>query len=105
MLGFISWIVFGFVIGLIARAILPGRDSMGFVATTLLGIVGAVVGGWAGQFFGWYAPGEPAGWIFATVGAVIVLAIYNAVVRSRAVRNLPVVGTRPSSREKPKRVA
>ena len=105
MLGFISWIVFGFVIGLIARAILPGRDAMGFVATTLLGIIGAVLGGWAGRFFGWYAQGEPAGWVFATLGAIIVLAIYNAVARGRAVKSLPAPGARTSSSEKPKRAA
>ena len=97
MLGIIGWIIFGFVVGLIARAILPGRDAMGFVATTLLGIVGAVLGGWLGRVFGWYAPGEAAGLIAATVGAIIVLAIYNAVARGRATKRLPGEGPRKAA--------
>ena len=99
MLGIIGWILFGFVIGLIARAILPGKDAMGFVATTLLGIVGAVLGGYLGRVLGLYGPGEPVGWIAATVGAIIVLAVYNAVARGRAAKKLP------GSTEKPRKIA
>jgi uncharacterized membrane protein YeaQ/YmgE (transglycosylase-associated protein family) len=83
-----GWILFGFVVGLIARAIMPGRDSMGFVGTTFLGIVGALVAGWFGQAMGWYAPDQGAGFISATIGAVAVLAIYYAVVGRRARRRL-----------------
>jgi uncharacterized membrane protein YeaQ/YmgE (transglycosylase-associated protein family) len=104
MLGIIGWIVFGFVVGLIARAILPGRDEMGFVATTLLGIIGAVIGGYVGRFLGWYATGEAAGLIVATLGAIVVLASYNAVIRGRIARKrvTPPGATAP---EKPRKIA
>ena len=72
----LGWIVFGFVIGLLARAIMPGRDPLGLLGTTALGVVGALAAGWIGQALGWYNPGEGAGFISATIGAVVVLAIY-----------------------------
>ena len=84
-MGIIGWIVFGFFVGLVARAVLPGRDAMGFVATTVLGIIGAVFGGWVGQAFGWYGPNEAAGFIMATIGAVVALGLYNFAVSRRAV--------------------
>lgn len=71
----IVMIVVGFIVGLIARAIMPGDQKMGIVLTTILGIVGAVVAGYLGRALGWYAPGEAAGWIAAVIGAIIVLAI------------------------------
>ena len=84
MLGFIWAIVIGFIAGLIAKFLMPGRDPGGFIITTLLGIVGAVVATWLGQAIGWYRPGQSAGFIGAIVGAVILLALYNMFVRSRA---------------------
>ncbi|VFR24626.1 putative membrane protein [plant metagenome] len=68
-------IIVGFIVGLIARAVLPGEQKMGFILTTLLGIAGALVAGFAGQQMGWYAPGEPAGWIASVIGAIILLVI------------------------------
>jgi uncharacterized membrane protein YeaQ/YmgE (transglycosylase-associated protein family) len=79
MMGVLGWILFGFVVGLIARAIMPGRDPMGLVGTTLLGIVGALCAGWIGQAFGWYNTTDGAGFIAATIGAIAVLAVYYAV--------------------------
>lgn len=76
----LGWILMGFVAGLIARAVMPGRDPMGVIGTTVLGIVGALIAGWLGRVLGWYRAGEGAGFISATIGAVIVLAIYYAVV-------------------------
>ncbi len=76
----LGWILFGFVVGLIARAIMPGRDPLGFIGTTVLGILGALVAGWLGNALGWYAPDEGAGFISATLGAITVLAIYYLVV-------------------------
>lgn len=73
----LGWILFGFVVGLIARAVMPGRDPLGLVGTTVLGIVGALIAGWLGQALGFYAPDEGAGFVSATLGAVIVLSIYH----------------------------
>jgi uncharacterized membrane protein YeaQ/YmgE (transglycosylase-associated protein family) len=77
----IIWIIFGLVVGIVAKFVMPGRDPGGFVVTALLGIVGAVVGGWLGRALNLYRPGEPAGFIMAVVGAVIVLIIYRMVAR------------------------
>ena len=84
-MGILAWILFGLVIGVIAKLLMPGRDPGGFIITTLLGIVGAVVATYLGQAVGWYRPGEGAGLIGAVVGAVIVLAIYRMVVGRRTV--------------------
>jgi len=77
----IIWIIFGLVVGIVAKFVMPGRDPGGFIVTALLGIVGAVVGGWLGRALNLYRPGEPAGFIMAVVGAVIVLIIYRMVAR------------------------
>ena len=75
----ILWtIVIGFVIGLIARFVLPGQDAHGLIMTTLLGIGGALVGSFVGQALGLYAPGQPAGWIMSVLGAVALLLIARA---------------------------
>lgn len=71
--------VIGFVIGLLARAILPGTQSLGIVLTTVLGLVGSFVAGLVGQALGWYAPGAPAGFIASVVGAILVLFVYGRV--------------------------
>ncbi len=73
----LGWILFGFVVGLVARAITPGSNSMGIIGTTLLGIFGALVAGWLGQALGWYTTEGMGGFISATVGAVAVLAAYH----------------------------
>ena len=77
----IVWIIFGLVVGIIAKFVMPGRDPGGIVVTALLGIVGAVVGGWLGRALNIYRLGEPAGFIMAVIGAVIVLIIYRMVAR------------------------
>ncbi len=80
----IVWtILIGFVVGLIAKAITPGRDPSGFIITAIIGIVGALLATFAGRAMGWYAPGQTAGFLAALVGAVIVLVIYH-VVRGRS---------------------
>lgn len=77
-MGIIWTIIIGFVAGLIAKFIMPGpNEPSGFILTTILGIVGAVVATYLGQAVGWYAPGQGAGFIGAIVGAVIVLAIWG----------------------------
>ena len=76
-------ILIGFIAGLIARAVMPGRQALGFIWTTVLGVVGALVATYLGRALGWYEPGAGAGLIASVVGAVIVLFIYGAI-RKRA---------------------
>lgn len=76
-MGIISMIIVGFIVGLIARAIMPGEQKLGFIMTTILGIVGSVVAGYLGAAAGLYQAGQGAGWIGSIVGAVIVLFIYG----------------------------
>lgn len=81
-MGFIWTIIIGFVAGLLAKFIMPGRNEpSGFILTTLLGILGAVAATWLGQALGLYRPGEGAGLIGATVGAILVLVIWGAISR------------------------
>lgn len=78
----ILWIiVIGFVVGLLARMLMPGRDPGGFIITILLGIAGSFVATWAGQHFGWYRQGQPAGFIAAILGAVLILFVYRLLAR------------------------
>jgi len=82
----IIWtILIGFVAGVIAKLITPGKNEpSGFILTTVLGVVGALVASWLGREIGWYGPGEGAGLIGAVVGAVIVLLIWGAIMKQRA---------------------
>lgn len=75
----ISTIVIGFLVGLVARFIKPGNDGMGFIVTTLVGIAGAFVGSYLGQAMGIYHVGEPAGFIGAVIGAILVLVLLKLV--------------------------
>lgn len=81
----ISTIVIGFIVGLVARFVKPGNDRFGFIATTLIGIVGAFLGSYLGQAMGIYHVGEPAGFIGAVLGAVVVLALISMGNRRRLV--------------------
>lgn len=85
MFGILGWIVFGLVVGAIAKLLMPGRDPGGFILTILLGIVGAVLGGWIGRALNMYGPDEPAGFVMALIGAVVVLALYRMAVGRRRV--------------------
>jgi uncharacterized membrane protein YeaQ/YmgE (transglycosylase-associated protein family) len=75
-------LVVGLVVGVIARFVMPGDQPMGWIATTLLGIGGAFLGGLGGQALGLYKIGEPVGWIGAVIGAVILLVIYRLIRRA-----------------------
>ena len=80
----IIWaVIIGFIVGLVAKFLMPGRDPGGFIVTALLGIVGAVVATFLGQAMGIYAAGQSAGFIGAVIGAIVVLFIYNLIVRGR----------------------
>ena len=85
-MGILWTIIIGFIAGIIAKLIVPGRNEpSGFILTTILGIAGAFVASWIGQALGWYQPGEGAGLIGAVVGAIIVLVVWAAISRRRAV--------------------
>jgi uncharacterized membrane protein YeaQ/YmgE (transglycosylase-associated protein family) len=70
-------IVVGFVVGLIARAVMPGEQKLGLVMTAVLGIAGSLVANFLGSAIGWYKPGDAAGWIASVLGAVLLLALYG----------------------------
>jgi uncharacterized membrane protein YeaQ/YmgE (transglycosylase-associated protein family) len=79
----LSWIVFGIVIGVIAKLLMPGRDPGGFIVTMLLGIAGALVGGFIGRAMGFYGSNQSAGWLMSILGAILLLALYRVLVRRR----------------------
>ena len=76
-MGIIGWIIFGLIVGALAKFVMPGKDPGGWIITTLLGVVGALVGGFLGRMLGLYKENEPAGFIGAFLGAVLVLWIYR----------------------------
>lgn len=82
-MGILSWILFGLVIGIIAKLLMPGRDPGGFIVTILLGIAGALLGGFIGRTMGFYGQNEGAGWLMSIAGAIILLALYRMLVRRR----------------------
>lgn len=84
MFGFIGWIVFGLIVGAIAKLVMPGRDPGGIIVTMLLGIIGAVAGGYIGRALGWYGPEDGAGFLMSLFGAVILLWIYRLAIGRRA---------------------
>jgi len=79
MVGIIGWIVFGLIVGVIAKLLMPGRDPGGIIVTMLIGIVGAIFGGYIGRALGLYGPNQGAGILMSIVGAVLLLAIYRMV--------------------------
>jgi uncharacterized membrane protein YeaQ/YmgE (transglycosylase-associated protein family) len=80
MLAILGWILFGLIVGAIAKLVMPGRDPGGLAITILLGIVGALVGGFIGRLLGLYQRSESAGFIMATIGAIVILFIYRRMV-------------------------
>jgi uncharacterized membrane protein YeaQ/YmgE (transglycosylase-associated protein family) len=81
MMAFLGTVFVGLIVGLIARAIKPGDDSMGWIMTIVLGVLGSVVAGYVGRAMGLYQPGQPAGWIASVIGAIVLLVIYGMVRR------------------------
>jgi uncharacterized membrane protein YeaQ/YmgE (transglycosylase-associated protein family) len=77
-------ILIGFVVGLLARFLKPGKDSMGLIFTTLLGIAGALLAGFVGQAMGWYAPNEAVGFVGALIGAIAILVVVSLFRRRRS---------------------
>ena len=82
----IIWaIIIGFIVGLIAKFLMPGRDPGGFIITAILGIVGALLATFLGQAMGLYAAGQSAGFIASVIGAMIVLFVYHLIRGRRTV--------------------
>jgi len=80
----ILWTInIGFVVGLIAKFLMPGRDPGGFIVTTLLGIAGAFVASYLGRALNLYGPGQPAGLVASVIGAILLLVLYRVVRRPR----------------------
>jgi len=85
-MGILAWILFGLIVGALAKLVMPGRDPGGIIVTMLLGIAGAVLGGFIGRALGFYGEGEPAGFLMAFLGAVALLVLYRMTGRRRQVR-------------------
>lgn len=73
----LGWIIFGLIVGIIAKLLMPGRDPGGFIITILLGIAGALLGGFVGRALGLYGPGESAGFLMSLLGAILLLTLYR----------------------------
>ena len=84
-MGILTWILFGLVVGVIAKLLMPGRDPGGFIVTILLGIAGALLGGFIGRAMGFYGESQGAGWIMSILGAIVLLALYRMVAGRRTV--------------------
>lgn len=78
-MGIIWTIIVGFVIGVVAKLLHPGKEHMGFIATVVLGVAGAFVGGMLGQYMGWYRAGEGAGFLVSVIVAIVLLVIYGRI--------------------------
>jgi len=79
-MGLLWTVIIGFLVGLIARAVMPGRQIMGIILTTLLGIAGSLLAGYAGQLLGYYKLGDPVGFIASVIGAFVILFLWTKLV-------------------------
>ncbi len=79
MMSIISTIILGLIVGVLARALLPGEQKMGWTLTCVLGVAGSLGASFLGQQMGWYAPGEAAGWIVSVLTAVVLLFVVGKV--------------------------
>ena len=77
----LGWILFGLIVGALAKLVMPGRDPGGIIVTMLIGIAGAVLGGFIGRAWGWYGEGEAAGYFVSFLGAVLLLVLYRMMAR------------------------
>ena len=79
------WIIFGLIVGVVAKFLMPGNDPGGLILTIVIGIVGAILGGWIGRATGIYQAGEPVGFIMSLVGAIVLLLHYRVIFARRRV--------------------
>jgi len=84
MFGIIGTIIFGLVVGIVAKLLMPGRDPGGFFITAIIGIVGSLIGGYLGRMLGLYGPGDAAGFIMSVIGAMLLLFVYHLAVKRTA---------------------
>ena len=82
-MGIITTIIVGFIVGLLARAVMPGNQAMGLIMTTLLGIAGSLLASYGGAALGLYPAGSPVGSIASIIGAIVVLFVYGLVTKKR----------------------
>jgi uncharacterized membrane protein YeaQ/YmgE (transglycosylase-associated protein family) len=83
-MGIIGWIFFGLIVGIVAKFLMPGRDPGGFIVTALIGIVGALVGGFLGRALGLYREDDPVGFVMAVIGSIVLLLLYRMFVGRRS---------------------
>lgn len=81
MFSLIGLILFGLVVGIVAKLLMPGRDPGGIIVTILLGIAGSLIGGYVGRAMGLYGPGQGAGFFMALIGSILLLALYRLAFR------------------------
>ena len=84
MFSLIGTIIFGLIVGLVAKLLMPGKDPSGFFITAIIGIVGSLIGGFLGRMLGLYREGDPAGFIMSVIGAMVLLYVYHLVVKRTA---------------------
>jgi uncharacterized membrane protein YeaQ/YmgE (transglycosylase-associated protein family) len=77
----LGWIIFGLIVGIIGKFLMPGRDPGGFIITIALGIAGALLGGYIGRALGMYQEGDPVGFVMAVIGAIVLLVLYRLFTR------------------------
>ena len=77
----IGWIVFGLIVGVVGKILMPGKDPGGFLATVAIGIIGALFGGMLGRMIGMYGQDDPVGFVMAVIGAILFLCLYRVVTR------------------------
>ena len=84
-MGILGWILFGLIVGALAKLVMPGRDPGGIIVTMLLGIAGALLGGFLGKALGLVREGEAAGYFLSFIGAVVLLALYRMMIGRRTI--------------------
>jgi uncharacterized membrane protein YeaQ/YmgE (transglycosylase-associated protein family) len=85
MIGVLGWILFGLIVGIVAKLLMPGRDPGGFIVTMAIGIAGALIGGFLGRAVGWYGPNDNAGFLMSVLGAIVLLVLYRMLFVRRTV--------------------
>ena len=78
----LGWIVFGLIVGIVGKLLMPGKDPGGFIATVAIGILGAIIGGFLGRLVGMYGEEDPVGFVMAVIGAILLLWLYRVFNRS-----------------------